>query len=90
MHQPPESALTKWYAEQTIQFPCTMSELYLDTKEPGKRYMAAVAACWGRRDCTTSLESAQAFEDLISATMDELHNHSVQPEEMLACYCQTT
>ena len=62
-----------------------MGELYQDTKGPGKLYLAAVAACQGRRDCTISLESTQAFEDSISATMDKLRNHSIEPEEMLAC-----
>ena len=77
MYQPPESAFMKRYAEETIRFPCTLNDLYQDTKGPGKRYSAVVAACRGRTDCTISLESAREFEDSIRATMD-YRNPSIQ------------
>ena len=48
MYQPPESSFTKQYVAEAIRFPLTLGELYSDTKGPGKRYTAAIAACKSR------------------------------------------
>ena len=67
--------------EETIRYPLTLNELYLDTKAPSKRYTAAVAACQNRTECHISVESAQLFEESVMASMDELPKHSIQPED---------
>ena len=86
MYQPPESSFTKQYVEETIRFPLTLSELYLDIKAPSKHYTAAVAACKSRPECRISMESIQMFEQAVRASTDELRNHSINSEELLACY----
>ena len=86
MYQPPESSFTKQYVAETIRFPLTLSELYSDTKAPGKRYSAAIAACKGRPECRISMDSAQMFEQSVRASTDELRNHSIDTEELIAAY----
>ena len=86
MYQPPESSFTRQYVEETIRFPLMLNELYLDIKAPSKRYTAAVAACKSRPECHISMESVQMFEQSVRASTDELRNHSINSEELLACY----
>ena len=66
MYQPPASALTKSYSEQTIWFPCTISKLYADAKSVGKKYSAVIQACKNKKECTISLASPRAFEETVS------------------------
>ncbi|MEL6802343.1 MAG: C2HC-type zinc finger protein, partial [Bacteroidota bacterium] len=64
----------------------TLSELYSDTKAPGKRYSAAIAACKSRPECQISMDSAQLFEQSVRASTDELRNHSITTEEPIATF----
>ena len=86
MYQPPESSFTKQYMAETIRFPLTLSELYSDTKAPGKRYSAAIAACKSQPECQISMDSAQLFEQSVRASTDELRNHSIDTEELIATF----
>ena len=86
MYQPPESSFTKQYVTEAIRFPLTLGELYSDPKAPSKRYTAAIAACKSRPECRISVESAQVFEQSVRASTDELRQHSINTEELIATF----